>query len=84
MNTTDLRFRSNRVRDIASLYHEELDGMYGGGEVGVFLEMLFEAFLGWDKVRLLTLREQTIDQSDLLRFHWRSKTSSATVPYNIL
>ena len=70
MNTRNLRFRSNRVRDIASLFHEELDGMYGSGEVGVFLDMLFEAFLGWDKVRLLTSREQTIDQSDLLRFHW--------------
>lgn len=70
MNTTDLRFRSNRVRDIISLFHEELDCMYGSGEVGVFCEMLFEAFLGWDKVRLLISREQTIDQSDLLRFHW--------------
>ena len=70
MNTRNLRFRSNRVRDIISLYHEELDGMYGNGEVGVFLDMLFEAFLGWDKVRLLTSKEQTIDQSDLLRFHW--------------
>lgn len=70
MNTRNLRFKSNRVRDILSLFHEELDGMYGSGEVGVFLDMLFEAFLGWDKVRLLTSREQTIDQSDLLRFHW--------------
>lgn len=70
MNTRNLRFRSNRVRDIIGLFHEELDGMYGSGEVGVFCEMLFEAFLGWDKVRLLTSREQTIDQSDLLRFHW--------------
>ena len=70
MNTRNLRFKSNRVRDIISLYHEELDGMYGSGEVGVFLDMLFEAFLGWDKVRLLTSKEQTIDQSDLLRFHW--------------
>lgn len=70
MNTRNLRFRSNRVRDIMGLFHEELYGMYGSGEVGVFLDMLFEAFLGWDKVRLLTSREQTIDQSDLLRFHW--------------
>ncbi len=70
MNTRNLRFRSNRVRDIISLYHEELDGMYGSDEVGVFLDMLFEAILGWDKVRLLTSKEQTIDQSDLLRFHW--------------
>jgi len=70
MNTRNLRFRSNRVRDIVGLFHEELDGIYGAGEVGVFVEMLFEAFLGWDKVRLLTSKEQTIDQSDLLRFHW--------------
>ena len=70
MNTRNLRFRSNRVSDIIGLFHEELDGMYGSGEVGVFLDMLFEAFLGWDKVRLMTSKEQTIDQSDLLRFHW--------------
>lgn len=70
MNTRNLRFRSNRVRDILALYHEELDGMYGSGEVSAFGEMLFEAFLGWDRVRLLTSREQTVDQSDLLRFHW--------------
>jgi len=70
MNTRNLRFRSNRVRDIVGLFHEELDELYGAGEVGVFLDMLFEAFLGWDKVRLLTSREMTVDQSDLLRFHW--------------
>lgn len=70
MNTRNIRFLSNRVRDILLLFHEELDGMYGSGEVGVFLDMLFEAFLGWDRVRLLTSREQTVDQSDLLRFHW--------------
>ena len=70
MNTRNLRFRSNRVRDILALMHEELDGMYGSGEVSAFGEMLFEAFFGWDRVRLLTSREQTIDQSDLLRFHW--------------
>ena len=70
MNTRNLRFRSNRVRDILGLFHEELDALYGRDEVGVFCEMLFEAWLGWDKVRLLTSKEQTIDQSDLLRFHW--------------
>ena len=70
MNTKNLRFRSNRVKDILALYHEELDPLYGDGEVRVFLDMLFEAFLDWDKVRLLTSKEQTIDQSDLLRLHW--------------
>lgn len=70
MNTRNLRFRSNRVSDIMALIHEELDPLYGSGETSVFIEMLFEAFLGWDKVRLLTSKGQTVDQSDLLRFHW--------------
>lgn len=70
MNTRNLRFRSNRVRDIVALFHEELDDQYDAAEVGVFVEMLCEAILGWDKVRLMTSREETIDQSDLLRFHW--------------
>ncbi len=80
MNTRNLRFRSNRVRDIVSLFHEELDGMYGSGEVSVFLDMLFEAFLGWDKVRLLSSKEETIDQSDLLRFHWALEELKAFCP----
>lgn len=70
MNTRNLRFKSNRVRDIIGLFHEELDALYDRGEVSAFCEMLFEAFLGWDRVRLLTSKEQTIDQSDLLKFHW--------------
>ncbi len=70
MNTDNLRFCSNRVRDILALFHHELDPLYGSGEVGVFLDMLFDAFLGWDKVKLLVSRDLTINQSDLLRFHW--------------
>ena len=70
MNTRNLRFRSNSVRDILALFHEELDPLYGAGEVAVFGEMLFEAFLGWNRVRLLTSKDHTVNQSDLLRLHW--------------
>ena len=70
MNTTDMRIPSNRVRDIERYMHGELDALYGEEEVRVFVGMLFEAFLGWDRAHLLLHREGTIDQSDLLRFHW--------------
>lgn len=70
MNTRNIRFKSNRVHDILALYHEELDPLYGPGEVAAFGEMLFEAFLGWDRVRLLTSKSHTVNQSDLLRLHW--------------
>ena len=70
MNTRNIRFRSNKVSDILALFHEELDPLYGHGEVTAFGEMLFEAFLGWDRVKLLTSKDHTVNQSDLLRFHW--------------
>ncbi len=70
MNTDNLRFRSNRMRDVIALMHAELDGLYGVGEVNAFVEMLCEAWLGWDRVQLLANKDSTINQSDLLRFHW--------------
>lgn len=69
MNTTEMHIPSNKVRDIERYCHSELDSLYGIDEVCMFLRMLFEAFLGWDHVKLLTSKEQTINQSDLLRFH---------------
>ncbi len=70
MNTDNLRFRSNRMRDVIALMHAELDSLYGVGEVNAFVEMLCEAWLGWDRVQLLVNKDSTINQSDLLRFHW--------------
>lgn len=70
MNTDNLRFRSNRMRDVIALMHAELDDLYGAGEVNAFVEMLCEAWLGWDRVQLLVNKDSTINQSDLLRFHW--------------
>ena len=65
-----MRIPSNRVRDIVRYMHAELDGLYGEGEVKVFAEELFNAFLQWDRTHLLLHRDETINQSDLLRFHW--------------
>lgn len=70
MNTTDMHIPSNRVRDIERYVHTELAGRYPEGELRMFVYMLFEAFLGWDKTQLLLHRDDTINQSDLLRFHW--------------
>jgi len=70
MNTTKMRIPSNSVRDIEHYFHKELDCLYGIDEVNMFIRMLFEAFLGWDLATLLINRNKTVNQSDLLRFHW--------------
>lgn len=69
-NTTELHIPSNKVRDIERYIHTELATLYPEGELRMFSRMLFEAFLNWDTVQLLLHRDDTINQSDLLRFHW--------------
>ena len=71
MNTTDMHIPSNKVRDIERYFHTELAGLYPDGEITMFVRMLFGAFLGWNLADLLLHRgDDTVNQSDLLRFHW--------------
>lgn len=70
MNTTDLHIPSNKVRDIERYFLTELNGLYPEGEIRMFVRLLFEEYLGWNQTRLLLNREETVNQSDLLRFHW--------------
>lgn len=69
-NTTHMHIPSNRVRDIERYIRTELDELYPEGELRMFTQMLFEAFMGWSTAQLLLHRDDTINQSDLLKFHW--------------
>lgn len=70
MNTTEMHIPSNRVRDIERYVATELGTLYPEGEKRTFARMLFEGFLGWSQAELLARRKETVNQSDLLRFHW--------------
>ena len=70
MNTTNLHIPSNKVRDIERYFITELRDIYAEGEIRMFVRMLFEAFFGWSQTELLLRREETVNQSDLLHFHW--------------
>lgn len=69
-NTTHMHIPSNRVRDIERYIRTELDELYPEGELRMFTQMLFEAYMGWSTAQLLLHRDDTINQSDLLKFHW--------------
>ena len=73
MNTTDMHIPSNKVRDIERYFHTELAGLYPDSEITMFVRMLFEAFFGWTLTDLLLRRDDTVNQSDLLRFHWAAE-----------
>lgn len=69
-NTTHMHIPSNQVRDIERYIRTELDELYPEGELRMFTQMLFEAYMGWSTAQLLLHRDDTINQSDLLKFHW--------------
>jgi len=70
MNTNNMHIPSNRVRDIERYFLTELKDLYPDGEIRMFIRLLFEAYMGWGLTSLLLHRDDTINQSDLLRFHW--------------
>jgi len=70
MNTSSIAFSSNRAFDVERTFLDDLTPLYGAEEVRSFFLILCEAFLGWDKVAYLLHRGETMNQSDLLRFHW--------------
>jgi release factor glutamine methyltransferase len=70
VNTTHILFPSNIFRDVERTYQRLLSPLYGEEEVRQFLRLLAESFLGWNTTDYLLHRNDTINQSDLLRFHW--------------
>lgn len=70
LNTSEMHIPSNKVKDIERYIMTKLDGLYSKGELRVFVVMLFEAILKWSHVKLMINHDKTINQSDLLKFHW--------------
>ena len=69
MNTRNISFPSNRVSDIRATFRRELADLYPEGEIAAFVGWLMEAYMGWDTTQMLLHNGDTINQSDLLRFH---------------
>ena len=70
MNTRNIAFASNKLRDVRSLFRQMLAPLYPQGEVDAMFGMLCEEYLGMDTARMLLHIDDPINQSDLLRFHW--------------
>lgn len=70
MNTSELTFPSNIMTDIERHFVSTLEENYQKKEIHQFVMMLCEAYLGWDTTQYLLHRQEPINQSDLLKFHW--------------
>lgn len=70
MNTKNMDIASNRVRDIERYFYEKLVPQYPREEVRQFFLLLCDSFLGWNSATCLLRRDETVNQSDLLKFYW--------------
>ena len=70
MNTTSILFASNKLRDIERRFSADLSPLYGPDESRSLFLLLCEAFLGFDTTAFLLHRDEPVNQSDMLRFHW--------------
>jgi len=60
---------SNIVNEIITYYQEKLSSLYPGNEVKNITEIMFEHFLGWDKMTLRSNNKSSLSESELLLFH---------------
>ena len=60
---------SNIVNEIVTYYQEKLSELYPCNEIKNITEMMFEHFMGWDKMTLRSNSKSSLSESELLLFH---------------
>jgi release factor glutamine methyltransferase len=60
---------SNSVDQIVAYYQEKLSRLYPSNEVKNITEIMFEYFMGWDKMTLRSNNKSMLSESELLLFH---------------
>ena len=80
MNTRSIIFPSNKVCDIERTFFLRLAPLYDAEEIRNFFLMLCEKFVGWNTADYLLHRNGTINQSELLRFHWALDSLMQSIP----
>lgn len=68
-----MRIPSNKVQDIVQYFRNELSSLYEKEEIEKFVQYCFEDFVGYSKNVLLFEPEKTVNESDLLKFHFAVK-----------
>ncbi len=68
-----MRISSNHIRSIISFFYSELQHRYSRSEINRLVEMVFEAYHGYTRTELLKRVDETVNESDLLRYNFAVK-----------
>jgi len=68
-----MRIASNKIKDIARFFREELTDLYGPEETETLLRYCLEEFLNEERFDLRASENKTVSESELLRFNFAIK-----------
>jgi release factor glutamine methyltransferase len=68
-----MKIPTNKVRDIAQYFRNELSAKYSSEEIEIFIQWCFEDFSGLSRNEILHAPEKNINESDLLKYSFAVK-----------
>jgi len=68
-----MRIASNKISDVIRFFREELNNFYEKDEIEIFIQYCFEYFLNFKKSDILLRKNETISESELLKFNFAIK-----------
>jgi release factor glutamine methyltransferase len=68
-----MRISSNHIRSIINFFYSELEHRYSRPEINRLVEIVFEAYHGYSRTELLKRVDETVNESDLLRYNFAAK-----------
>lgn len=68
-----MRISSNHIRSIINFFYSELQHRYSRPEINRLVEMVFETYHGYSRTELLKRADETVNESDLLRYNFAVK-----------
>ncbi len=75
-----MRIPSNKVKDIIRFFEEELSKQYSASEIQVFIQYCFEAYSGILKHELVLKKNESVNESTLLKYAFAVKELKANKP----
>lgn len=68
-----MKIGSNKIRDIIRFFRQELKEIYEHDELESIIACCFEGFLGMDRSKIVLRSEDTVSESELLKFNFAVK-----------
>jgi len=68
-----MRIASNKIKDVVRFFREELQGLYDEAEIETFIAFCFEDFLNIKRFDIPLKANETISESELLKFNFAVK-----------